>query len=85
LRVIVKEIESSTETNGYCTIIANQIPQDIVSIFTQNACLYVFGLPVYWKILSHDSIHISWEIGMEYVDVTCEHLIRYFYNNNIAI
>gem|GEM_PF-5562282 len=82
---VVKEIESSTETNSYCTIVADSIPKDIASIFAQNAYLYAFGKVSFWNILSHDNIHISWEIGMEHVDVTCEHLIRYFCNNNIAI
>jgi hypothetical protein len=86
IKFTVKEIESSTETNSYCTIVADIIPNDIVSIFGQNAYLYTFGKPEFWEILSYDKNHISRTIGMEYVDTSCEHVVRYLHrpNSNIA-
>lgn len=83
--LIIKEIESSTETSSYCTIAADSIPDDIVTVFGQNAYLYVFGLPVPWEILYHSKTSLSWCIAMEYIDTSCEHVVRYLHKSNSNI
>ncbi len=81
----IKEIESSTETNSYCTIVANNIPNDIVTIFGQNSYLYIFGKPEFWKIISSDNNHLSWTIGMEHIESSCEHIVRYLHKSDSNI
>ncbi len=82
---ILKEIESSTETNSYCTIMTDNMSNDIVTIFSQNAYLYAFGKAEFWEILSQDETHLTWTIGMEHIESSCEHIVRYLLKHNITI
>lgn len=78
----VKELESSTETNSYCTIVADNIPNNIDEVFSQNPYLYSFGVSTFWQILSHDEKNISWTIGMESVVMSCNHVIQYLHQQH---
>ena len=83
--VTLREIESSTESDSYCTIKASHIPSDIVTIFSQNAYLYAFGKAQFWEILSYSETHLTWTIGMEYIESSCEHVVKYLLKHNMAI
>jgi hypothetical protein len=85
IKFVIKEIESSTETNSYCTITANNISNDIMTIFSQNPYLYIFGKPEFWKIISSDNNHFSWTIGMEHIESSCEHIVRYLHKSDSNI